>query len=316
MEDLETMRKRISAVLAASLFGLGIGVSQAQTPAPTTTPSPTSQTSPMGQTSMQQQNQQELNKHLALIDFHVMDAVSGIKALDFLGDQQLKQADKAIVDEVRMDVSSAIDRSLTHIAHVRTLKGKITAGMNQLPSDLPSDVPITHDDVNPVSGQDESIPGAPQTGMGQDMSGQSGQSDQLGQDQSLGLDRQNVAGSDPLFTRLDEVERNLQSAKTALRDLANVKPDQISTRLDTITTSIQSADQALNDVAKQANFTRLGQMNLGSKVPVRGFDPLHPFPGMNDVQPVPGTDQDIDIQNDTDQNLDEPTAPAPSPGTY
>jgi hypothetical protein len=153
------MRKGLSAVIAIVALGIGafavaddMGGKQKKTTDPTTGQQiqPTS-----GMTAMTPEAM-EANKHIALLDAYLTNAINNAKALSVLTDMQLTKADKAIIQEAHKNLDTSIDKALTHVKHVRSMKGLAFGPMEDVESDTlgEAETGTGINEQQPVAGKD------------------------------------------------------------------------------------------------------------------------------------------------------------------
>lgn len=151
------------------------------------------------------------NRHLALVDMYLNEAIDSAKILSSVSEQQLAKSDAAILNEVKKNLDTEIGKALGHINDLKSVKPENTS--------------------------------AAQTAM-------------PAQDSTA---------------RVGELEQGLKDARTAAKKLDLTKAGGAQA-MDDVGSHLMAAQNALREIAKQANYTMLSDVKLGT-VPVRGTEP-------------------------------------------
>jgi hypothetical protein len=176
--------------------------------------------------------QQDVQKHMALVDLYLASAKTNAKALQQLSQLELERGDRQLVQEAQRNLDQNLERALTHVGHVKKMHQRQIQAQERQRAEAPA----------------EGMPGEEQPGE----------------------EIQPVAGED-MTAQIDELEQTLRQARTSARQLRQVQPAQIGERLPETTQHLQRADEIFGQLARQAQYTRLDQIEL-ERVPVRGVE--------------------------------------------
>lgn len=69
--------------------------------------------------------EQDLHKHLVVVNAHVADAVNDVKALTALAQMDLERGDQAFIEPLKQHAMKDIDMAITHLSHVKQINQKL-----------------------------------------------------------------------------------------------------------------------------------------------------------------------------------------------
>jgi hypothetical protein len=207
------------------------------------------------------------------------------KVLSTLSEGEAAKSDRALVGEAQKNLTTDIDRSLTHVQKLRGMKNELSMAGGSMGGSMGE-----HDTTGSKSGMESHAGKSPAAGASGSQTESKGEAKSGIHSTGTGA----MASNDKM-SKLDEIERQLKDAKSAAAKLGNAKSQDLASAVDGVSTHLMGADTAFRDIAKWTNYTRLAQTSLGT-------------------MPVSGSGTGTGTM-DEDHNLPSGTTPSGTPGT-